>query len=178
MIGAVCRDVEQNVLIMAIIWTTAARYMVFLNPSLSIAGSAAKQPVIFPIHGSEFINALRVAGRICFPFLATPNRCTNDGRACSEPNEPVSLHSRVNKSVCTLRYSTMKRYIHAKQNSTLQEDKHAEDQRECRLFSDCGAHGLCWLLHRPGGLRCRHVVIWSWTTRRVRSDNADCTCGA
>ena len=73
---------------------TATIYMVILYPVFSMNISEPKQPVILPIHGNEFIKALRVGGRINSFSTAskTPNRRRKDGRACNDPKLPVSLY--------------------------------------------------------------------------------------
>jgi hypothetical protein len=48
--------------------------------------------MILPIQGSEFINARRVGGSVYLPLdPSSPKRSTNEGSACRDPKEPVSL---------------------------------------------------------------------------------------
>jgi hypothetical protein len=81
-----------NSLMTAMICTMAAMYIDFLNPTFSMTTSAPKHPMILPIQGSEFIKARRVGGSVCLPLdPSSPKRSTNEGSACRDPKEPVSL---------------------------------------------------------------------------------------
>lgn len=68
--------------------------MVFLYPIRSRIGSKSIVPHSLPIHTTEFMMLLRSVGRIMAPLgCLTPNWFSQDGRACSDPNEPTSLRS-------------------------------------------------------------------------------------
>ena len=75
------------------IWISPTMYMALLKPFLSMICSQDKHPDILPIHGSEFMIALRVGGSQYSPAAGSriPKRRRKDGRACRDPKEPVSL---------------------------------------------------------------------------------------